>query len=407
MQIIFFDDETRDHLLPLAFTRPVAAFRMGINTLAESWSQLLGAPHCYFPHASLRETHPTVCTDDNLFINGRFIPSSAYRQDLIELRINTALVTSNTVLAARCSRSTAEQWLASGTMPASVAHARTEQPTSDHVEGHHSSSPAPSLIASLPDVFMLNEAKLNEDFRLITHGRISAAIDPTCVVLGDPGRVFIEPGAVVEACYLNTRLGPIYIGADAQVEEGSVLKGPLAILDNAVVKAGARIGAATTIGPHCKVGGEVSNTVFFGYSNKSHDGFIGNSVIGEWCNFGADTNCSNLKNNYSEVSIYDYVNQRLEPTGLTFCGLFMGDHSKCGINTMFNTGTSVGVSANIFGGGFPSKFIPSFSWGGSDGFEQYHIEKAIQTAQAVMKRRNASLSAPMERVLRNLHRTLS
>jgi UDP-N-acetylglucosamine diphosphorylase/glucosamine-1-phosphate N-acetyltransferase len=261
----------------------------------------------------------------------------------------------------------------------------------------------PIVLNALPDLFTYNEAKLIEDYRICTRGRVSAPIDPTCIVLGDPGLVFIEPGAQVEACFLNTRKGPIYIGSDAQVMEAAVLHGPVAILDHSAVRAGAKIYGATTVGPHCKVAGEVSNSVIFGYSNKGHEGFIGNAVLGEWCNLGADTNCSNLKNNYSEVSIWNYARGSYVNTGLTFCGLIMGDHAKCGINTMFNTGTVVGVAANVFGGGFPPKYIPSFSWGGADGFEPYERDKAIETAKKAMARRQLSLSNDEESVLRNIH----
>jgi UDP-N-acetylglucosamine diphosphorylase/glucosamine-1-phosphate N-acetyltransferase len=232
---------------------------------------------------------------------------------------------------------------------------------------------------------------------------VSENPDPSVTILGDPEKVFIEPGARVEACYLNTRSGPIYIGADSQVMEGAVLHGPIALAEHVTVRAGARLYGATTIGPQCKVAGEISNSIIQGFSNKAHDGFLGNSILGEWCNLGADTNTSNLKNNYSEVKIWSYAANDFVSTGLTFCGLIMGDHSKCSINTMFNTGTTVGVSANIFGGGFPPKYIPSFAWGGAGGFETYALDKAIETAERVLERRSLKLSEEQRHLLALLH----
>jgi UDP-N-acetylglucosamine diphosphorylase/glucosamine-1-phosphate N-acetyltransferase len=238
-------------------------------------------------------------------------------------------------------------------------------------------------------IFQYNGAELERDFDLLTEGRTSAPLSDSNTLIGD--RIFVEEGASVEAAVLNAKTGPIYIGKDAEVMEGSVIRGPFALCEHATLKLAAKIYGPTTIGPHSKVGGEVNNSVLTGYSNKGHDGFLGNSVIGEWCNIGADSNNSNLKNNYEEVKLWDYVEGRFSKTGLQFCGLVMGDHSKCGINTMFNTGTVVGVSANIYGGGFPRNFIPSFSWGGSGGFSEYRFDKAMKTAELVMVRRGIEL----------------
>lgn len=241
---------------------------------------------------------------------------------------------------------------------------------------------------------------LEQDFKLLTKGRKSAKLSKTNTVLGN--QIFIENGANVECSILNSTNGPIYIGKDAEVMEGTIIRGPFALCEGASTKMGAKIYGPTTIGPHSKVGGEVSNSVIFGYSNKGHDGFLGNSVIGEWCNLGADTNTSNLKNNYSSVDIYDHATQKMVPTGLTFCGLMMGDHSKCGINTMFNTGTVVGVCANIFGGDFPPKFIPSFSWGGSKGFMTYQLDKAFETAEKVFERRHKIFNETEKGILKKV-----
>ncbi|MBT8323984.1 MAG: glucose-1-phosphate thymidylyltransferase, partial [Winogradskyella sp.] len=237
------------------------------------------------------------------------------------------------------------------------------------------------------DIFAKNSEAIHDDYDLITKNRSSESI-PTTLNLINREHIFIEPGAKLNFCTLNASDGPIYIGRNAEVMEGSLIRGPFALCNDATVKLGAKIYGPTTIGPHCKVGGEVNNSVLFGYSNKGHDGFLGNSVLGEWCNIGADSNNSNLKNNYAEVRLWDYNTEGFAKTGLQFCGLMMGDHSKCGINTMFNTGTVIGVSANIFGSGFPRNFVPSFSWGGSKGFVTYKTTKAFEVATVVMARRN-------------------
>ena len=237
---------------------------------------------------------------------------------------------------------------------------------------------------------------------MITKNRKSQPI-PAGVNTVNQENIFLEEGAKLTFCTLNASTGPIYIGKDAEIMEGCIVRGALAMCDNSVLKLGAKIYGATTIGPHSKVGGEVNNSVLMGYSNKGHDGFLGNSVLGEWCNLGADTNNSNLKNNYAEVRLWDYNTGRFAKTGLQFCGLMMGDHSKCGINTMFNTGTVVGVSANIFGSGFPRNFIPSFSWGGASGFTVYKTNKVFEVANEVMKRRKISFDDIEKRILENVY----
>ena len=405
MNTIVFDDAHRANFLPLAYTRPVGMFRMGLFTACESWKQLLSSPVSCLAHPSLRAVYAATVADDNWFINGRLIPYAGFLSELESLNTNEALLHSGHLLAARCSRELALDWIQNGPSLGKLIakNVVVDDEAGSSIHPQTKKITGPIVLNALPDLFTYNEAKLIEDYRICTRGRVSAPIDPTCIVLGDPGLVFIEPGAQVEACFLNTRKGPIYIGSDAQVMEAAVLHGPVAILDHSAVRAGAKIYGATTVGPHCKVAGEVSNSVIFGYSNKGHEGFIGNAVLGEWCNLGADTNCSNLKNNYSEVSIWNYARGSYVNTGLTFCGLIMGDHAKCGINTMFNTGTVVGVAANVFGGGFPPKYIPSFSWGGADGFEPYERDKAIETAKKAMARRQLSLSNDEESVLRNIH----
>ncbi len=256
------------------------------------------------------------------------------------------------------------------------------------------------LITYTHDIFTFNGRQIHADFETLTAGRKSEEVSKTNTFIGD--NIFIEEGVSMEASVLNSTSGPIYIGKNATVMEGSLIKGPFALCEKSTIKMGSKIYGDTTVGPQCKVGGEVSNTVFFANSNKGHDGFIGNSVIGEWCNLGADTNCSNLKNNYAEVKLWNYPKKRFTKTGLQFCGLVMGDHSKCSINTMFNTGTVIGVSANIFGAGFPRNFIPSFSWGGSAGFATYSLSKCYETSRLVMERRNVTFDETEKNILENI-----
>jgi UDP-N-acetylglucosamine diphosphorylase/glucosamine-1-phosphate N-acetyltransferase len=251
------------------------------------------------------------------------------------------------------------------------------------------------------DIFSKNDMALRADFELLTKGRNSQPLSETNLVMGESD-VFLEPGAKVECAILNAQTGPIYIGKDAEVMEGSVIRGPFSLGEHATLKLGTKIYGATTIGPQSKVGGEVSNSVIFGYSNKAHDGFLGNSVIGEWCNLGADTNNSNLKNNYGQVKLWNYGVNDYVSTGLTFCGLIMGDHSKCGINTMFNTGTVVGVNANIFGAGFPATHVPSFSWGGSEGGVTYKLPNAFEVASRVFERRGMIFDEQEQRILTHI-----
>lgn len=402
MRINLFDDHHRKAFYPLSLTRPIGDLRHGIFTLSESWSQLLGHQVKPFGIHELSDSFPLELEEDNFFINARLFPTAAcrpfaalragHRQDADLLEVNTCIRLQGETLLLRADRSTAEAWLADPNT-ANIRDVKLpEQELQDCV-----------LLRHLTDLFTLNDRAINADYRQVTHGRVSAKLDPTVTVLGDPGLVFIEEGAQVEACYLNTRQGPIYIGSGSMVMEGAVLHGPIALCEQVTVRAGTRIYGATTVGPHCKVGGEISNSLFQDYSNKAHDGFLGNSVIGSWCNLGADTNTSNLKNNYSSVKLYAADSDSLQDSGLTFCGLLMGDHSKCGINTMFNTGTVVGVSANIFGGGFPPKHIPSFFWGGSESQGNYRLNEALETARKVMARRGMQLSSSEEKLLSRIH----
>jgi UDP-N-acetylglucosamine diphosphorylase/glucosamine-1-phosphate N-acetyltransferase len=370
MNYIIFDDSSWDNLLPLTFTRPTGEIRIGILKISEKWERLLGTRISYLTKDFLSGKFALTISPDNILINGSVLPTPHLIAEINTLEQGQLIKNEDIIIAARLS----------------------EEQVLDFKEGRTGNFRTKAYLAEFLriaypwHIFSYNEKALADDFVLLTHGRVSAPISNTNKIAGI-NNIFLEEGAKVEFSILNAETGPIYIGKDAEIMEGSVVRGPLAMCEHSALKMGAKIYGATTLGPHSKVGGEVSNSVIFGYSNKAHDGFLGNSVLGEWCNLGADTNNSNLKNNYAEVRIWNYPQERFISTGLQFCGLIMGDHSKSGINTMFNTGTVVGVSANIFGCGFPRNFIPSFSWGGAQGFIVYSLPKAIEVAGLVMKRR--------------------
>lgn len=374
MNVLFGDIIERKKLLPLTFTRPSSQIRCGILTIEEKWQFYLKGTFSHATAPYLSKLFPSEVAEDNLLINGTVLPTPALATQLENLKFGEVLISDQHWIAARLSHE------------GLVRYQSTGIPLGNEVKV----SEACERLEHTWHIFQLNGQEIRTDFKLLTLGRKSAEAHPTATIIGD--HVFIEEGADVVNCSLNSLNGPIYIGKGAKVEDGVLIKGPFALCEAAVANMGAKLRSDTTVGPYCKVGGEISNSVLQGYSNKGHDGFLGNSVIGEWCNLGADTNCSNLKNDYGPVSVWDYDSESSVSTESQFCGLVMGDHSKCGINTMFNTGTVVGVSANIFGGDFPPKFIPSFSWGGSAGFTEYRFEKAIQVAKRVMIRRKKELS---------------
>lgn len=381
--IILFDGEVRKVLLPFTWTRPVAELRLGILTIREKWERALGGKASYITEEYLADKYPISMGEDNFIINAAVLPTSQLVARIRELDVNEAYVYADELVAARIDRSQFDRLL---------EEEDVEELASYELEGVELLQ-----VRHLWDLFLLNDRAIRLDFDLLTRGRQSAPLSPTNTIIGQ-GPIFVEAGATVEGATLNATGGPIYIGSEALVMEGALVRGSVAICAHAVVKMGAKVYGGTTIGPWCKVGGEVQNVVFFGYSNKGHDGYLGNSVVGEWCNFGADTNCSNLKNDYSEVKLWSYEKEGFVPTGQQFCGLFMGDHSKCGINTMFNTGTVVGVSANIFGAGYPRNFVPSFAWGGAGGWSTYRFDKALATAERVMQRRRVALT-PEDRLI--------
>lgn len=378
MNLILFDDEKVTRLYPFTLTRPAALIRCGISTITEKWESYLGSQASYKTAEYLSPSFPEKKEQDSLFINGRYLPDQALCNKILELRTNEAIYDAETLVAFR-----SDDML-------SVAGA-----TKIDFEGTY------TCINEIHNIFTLNPNEIQKDFERITHGRSSIQLSASNTIFGS-FPVFAEEGVKAEATVINASEGPVYLGKNAELMEGSLIRGPFALCDHATVKMGAKIYTGTTIGPHSKVGGEVSNSVIFAYSNKGHDGFLGNSVLGEWCNLGADTNNSNLKNNYEIVKLWNYATERFEKTGLQFCGLFMGDHSKCGINTMFNTGTVIGVSANIFGSGFPRNFVPSFAWGGAQGFETYAPAKAFKTAELVMERRHIQLSENDKNILQHI-----
>lgn len=370
MQVTFIDtEETWKQMLPLSYTRPVAEVRVGILKVHEKWNKHLSATKTSFRTQNYLNPLFISPQERSLTILGNVLPTVELVEALNSLQQDEAL-TYNGILISGYFESSE---------PFEIGN-RKEIVISELNQ------------LSYPwDIFKRNGEEIKNDYSLLTTGRKSAPLDDAHTkTYGD--QIFIEKGAVIKASVLNAESGPIYIGVDAEVQEGSLIRGPFALCDHSVVNMGAKIKGDSTVGPHSKVGGEISNSVIFGYSNKGHEGFLGNSVLGEWCNLGADTNNSNLKNNYANVKMWDFASGRFKDTGLQFCGLIMGDHSKCGINTMFNTGTTVGVSANIFGDGFPRTIIPSFAWGGASGFSTYQTRKAFETAELVMQRRNKQLT---------------
>lgn len=382
--ILYDDPSIRTDLLPLTFTRPVAGIRIGIQSLVEKWEGVMGQTCSYLTNTYLQAKFPYTPGPDNWYVNGAVCPTTALQEAIIALEPGIGLITPNgQVLAIRT-----DQIL------------RTAPAVNDKYEYQTFSEPL-VILNNLWDIFEQNGPQIRADFDRMTNGRKSALITDPFTQCYAPENIFVEEGATIRASVLNAEGGPIYIGRNATISEGSVVIGPFALGHDSTVNWGSKMRNNTTIGPYCKVGGEVGNSVFFGYSNKSHDGFLGNSVIGEWCNLGAGTNNSNLKNDYSNVKLYSYETGHLEDTGRIFCGLIMGDFTKVGINTMFNTGTVVGVSANIFGAGYQPKHVPSFSWGGSDtDFKPYRIGKALQVAREAYMRRNKAFDKVEESILR-------
>ena len=383
MQLVFSDAQFWEDFLPLTFTRPVAEMRCGILTFSERWQKLLETSEIsYLTEDFLQEKFPKPEKKESLFIVPNFLPNENVLNQIKDLKLGEALVFENELLAAKVDMD-------------NFSLNQIEKMTDIHEE---------LLLFKQPtDLFSFNEKAIDFDFELLTKGRASQELSATNGFLGNREDLFIEEGATIEFSTLNTKTGKIYIGKNAEVMEGCNLRGPIALCEDSKFNLGAKIYGATTIGPHCKVGGEVNNIVIFGYSNKGHDGFVGNSVIGEWCNLGADTNSSNLKNNYASVKLWNYRTKRFVDTGLQFAGLIMGDHSKTAINTQFNTGTVVGVAANIFKFGFPPNLIENFSWGGMKGDEKFKLEKAYEVAEKAMARRKVPFTENDRNILKYIY----
>jgi len=371
----------RERLKPFTFTRPMAGIRVGILTIKEKWEKHLGSACSYITSDYLSDKFPKKIESQNMLINSAVCPTAELAA---AIKMGASLKRGSMLISFAAS----EQEIDSFSPTEKLAAAA-------EFDGEL------TLITDTWHIFQHNAKEIRSDFKLLTGNRKSQPLTDKATTVYNEGHIFVEEGASVKAAILNAENGPIYIGKNARIGEGAIIRGSLALCEGAEIAMGAKIRGDSTVGPHCKVGGEVSNSVFFGYSNKGHDGYMGNSVIGEWCNLGADTNTSNLKNNYANVKLWNYVEERFKDTGLQFCGLMMGDHSKCGINTMFNTGTVVGVSANIYGSGFPRNFIPSFAWGGASGFTTFQLKKVYEVAEKVMERKEIDFNEREKAILQS------
>ncbi len=370
--IIFDDTEVRRNLLPLSYTRPVAHLRVGITTIDEKWRAMLGqANYSYLTVPYLKGKYPIRARRNNLLVAGHVIPTPALARQILALEHGQALMQGEQLIAFNGSAQDFDN----------RHFARIVYPDE-----------RPQMVTQLYHLFELNAAVLEADFEHLTAGRASQPVSPTNTIIGPPERIFIEKGASVEGAFLNTREGSIYIGRDVEVMEGACIRGGFAACEHAKVRMGAKVYGATTLGPHCKIGGEVENTIMIGYSNKAHDGFLGDAVIGQWCNIGGGTTASNLKNDYSEIKLWNYSEQRFVRTGLQFCGLIMGDHSKTGVNSMLNTATVLGVGVNIHGAGFVRNFVASFQEGGASGMKTVPLPTFFAIAERVMARRGIQLT---------------
>lgn len=371
--IILFDDDFYDEFLPLVYTRPIGALRVGISTIKEKWITIDDSKVSYFSKAYLQEKFPVAWENDNYLVNSRYFPTAVLVDEMSSLGMGDSIWSGDELIIARVDDQNKDDFY-------------------DQLRGEKKNTEDKEMIflSSIWDVFSKNGEAIKFDYNTLTKNKTSEPIPSTVQYLGED--IFIEKGASLNFATLNATNGPIYIAKDAEIMEGALIRGPFAMLEGSGVKLGAKIYGPTTIGPHSKVGGELNNVVIQGYSNKGHDGFLGNAVIGEWCNIGADTNNSNLKNNYATVKTWSYAKGGFKDTGLQFCGLAMGDHSKTGINTMLNTGTVIGVGCNVYGAGFPRTFMPSFIWGGAEGRMVHKLNKFFETASVVMARRSIELS---------------
>lgn len=384
MNVALFDHpQLRQQLLPFTYTRPVADIRMGILTITEKWEHYLRNSVSFItePYLSKKFTGPSE-TEDLVLINGGVCPDTSILEAIKALTSGQALYKDDLLIAAK-----ADQY-----------------ESLDDVLNFQNSEYADELtIVSRPwHIFKEAGQQIRLDYKLLTENKTSASIDDPHTIVYGAENIFLEDGVSIKAATLNAENGPIYLGKNSVIEEGAIVRGPFSLGEESTINAQARMRGDISIGPKCKVGGEVSNSVIFSHTNKGHDGFLGNSVLGEWCNIGADTNASNLKNNYTNVKVWDFAKEGFVDTKEQFCGLFMADHGKCGINTMFNTGTVVGVAANVFGSGFPRTYIPSFSWGGHAGFSTFKPLKVKEMAAVSMARRGGVFDDVEEGIMNHI-----
>lgn len=382
MKVLLFDHAViRQKLLPFTFTRPVADLRIGIMTIHDKWSHYLQADFGFATEPYLSNRFPSI--DASFWINGAVCPDTRLAEAIQQLSPGQGIYLDDVLVAAHAP---GPDW-------------SPEDNGLEHIPYAHSIV----LIDRPWKIFQLNAGELQKDFDLLTKDRESEPITDKHTVVYGRENLFLEEGVNIRAAIIDAEKGPVYLGKNSTVMEGAIIKGSLALLEGATVSIGAKLRGDSTVGPYCKVGGELSNSVLHSYSNKGHDGFLGNAVIGQWCNLGADTNCSNMKNNYTPVKVFDHHSGGFIDTGGIFCGLLMGDHSKTGISTMLNTGTVVGVSANIFGPGFPRQLIPSFAWGGAAGFNTFKINKVFETASAMMSRRQVTMNEEEKAILEQIY----
>ncbi len=392
--IVFESSEIRNNLLPFTFTRPVSEIRVGILKLTEKWQMALGATASFITEDYLQPRYHTNISQENLLVNGAVSPNEGLLAAINQLKPGEGLFSGDLLLAGKCDAAIAEA------ICKDTAQINSYFKAIDYQE-------EVVIIRNLWDIFTFNRQEIIKDFEVITRGRKSAEINDKYTRAYGAENIFIEEGVKIKDATLNGEEGPIYLGRNAEVMEGAIIRGAFAMLEGSVVAMGSKVRGDTTLGPYSKIGGEVSNSVIFGYSNKGHEGYLGNSVLGEWCNLGADTNTSNLKNNYANVKLWNHSKMELEDTGRQFCGLMMGDYSRSGINTMFNTGTVVGVGANIYGGGFMPKFIPSFSWSSDTGLCSYRLDKFMETVERILNRRNKILNDEEKSILTHIFRHTS
>lgn len=385
MNIVLFDNQYRTNLLPFTFIRPMSEIRLGILTISEKWELYLDAEVSYFTNDTLNEQFPLYLEEDNLFIAGNILPNKSLAEALLKLNTGEALLNSeNQLMALRAG--SPEQFLQLDQFKKIIFSEKYTE------------------IKEKYDIFLQNSSELINDFNKIIDPSFTAPVSKSNIMIGNKGLIFLDEGVKMEGCTLNTTDGPIFIGKNVEIMEGSNLRGPLAILEHSVVKMGAKIYGGTTIGPYCKVGGELSNVVIFGYSNKAHDGYLGNAVIGTWCNIGAGTTASNLKNDYGNVRQWNYKTEQFDRTNTQFCGLMMGDHSKCGINVSFNTGTVLGICTSVYGSDFQDFHIPSFMIGSpKTGYSKNLFEKITASESAMMMRRNIELDETYLSIIRKLY----